>query len=78
VPPGGLHTENWPDDKQTNRFGLRFGWMAVFWRGKGLAARKFAEAKNHSHWTLAYPRFGKESMAPTDKLVLLEVIFSNL
>jgi len=58
------YSDRWLDDEQTNRFGLTFGTVAGFWRREGGIAGKFAEAKNYSHWGLAYPRLGKESMAP--------------
>jgi hypothetical protein len=77
LPPESWHPEKWLDDEQTNLFGLAFVQVAVFWRGEGTAAGKFAEAKNYSHWRLAYPRLRKESMAPTGKLVLLGVLFDN-
>jgi len=51
--------------------------MTVFWRGKGSAAGRFAEAKDYSHWRLAYLLFGKESMALKGKLVLLGVLFDS-
>jgi hypothetical protein len=45
LPPESWHPENGLDDEPTNRFGLTFAWVAVFWHGEGAAAGKFAEAE---------------------------------
>src|SRR5208337_5380331 len=58
----------------TNRFGPTLGCVTVF-QPEGRVAANFAEAKNYSHWPLAYRRFGKESILLPDNSMLTGITF---
>jgi len=48
-------SKSWMDDEQTNRFGLTVGCVTAWWNGRTDCGRKCVQAKNNSHWAIAYP-----------------------
>lgn len=56
-------SESRPDDEPSNDLGLTLGCVEARYTGRlSDGGRKLVQAKNYSHWALAYPRTGRESM----------------
>ena len=62
------------DKEHPNHFGLTLGCREARYMGRwGRGGRKLVQAKNYSHWPLAYPRTGRESMPQAVNSVPIEV-----
>jgi hypothetical protein len=66
-------SESGRDDEQTNRFGLTWEHVTAWWNGRIEGGRKLVQARNYSHWPLAYPRIAAESMLSAGNSVLFEI-----